>query len=136
MMSLRGTIHKIFDEQQIKETFRKREFVVKYAENPQYPELIKFEATQDRCSILDEYEPGDEVDVKFNIKGREWVNRNGETVYFTTLAVWEIARAGAAPAPSSGGRKGGSSAGSSSPTEPAAPFTTAADPLSDDDLPF
>ena len=45
-MNLTGKIVEIFDTNQIKETFKKREFVVEYADNPSYPELIKMEFIQ------------------------------------------------------------------------------------------
>ena len=37
----------IFEEQQVTASFKKREFVVEFAENPQYPEFVKFELIQD-----------------------------------------------------------------------------------------
>jgi len=89
-MDITGTIKNIFETQQIKETFKKREFVIEYAENPTYPEFIKFETIQDNTSMLDDFKPGDQVKVFFNLKGREWTNPKGEVVYFNSLQAWRV----------------------------------------------
>ena len=99
-MNLRGKIKEIFDTQQISDRFSKREFVIEYADNPQYPQLIKFEIVKDRCEMLDEYKVGEDVDVHFSIRGRAWTNNQGATQYFNTLQAWRLERAAAgAPAP-------------------------------------
>ena len=94
-MNIVGKLIEIFDTQQISDSFKKREFVVEFAENPQYPELIKFELIQDKCSLLDSYSTGNEVDVSFNLKGRKW-SKDGKDMYFTTLQAWrlELAKSG------------------------------------------
>jgi hypothetical protein len=89
-MELTGTVHAIMDEQVISDKFAKREFVLSYAENPEYPQLVKFEFTQDKTSALDSVNEGDEVTVHFNIRGREWTNPKGVTQYFNTLQAWKL----------------------------------------------
>jgi hypothetical protein len=37
---------------------------------------------------------GDEVEVSFNLNGREWVNPKGESKFFNTLDVWKINKLG------------------------------------------
>ena len=99
-MNIRGRIHEIFDTVNVSESFKKREFVIEYKENPQYPEYLKFELIQDRCDMMDQYKIGTEVEVYFNLKGREWTNKQGEKVYFNSLQAWKIEQAdGAPPAP-------------------------------------
>ncbi|MCE3007575.1 MAG: DUF3127 domain-containing protein [Bacteroidetes bacterium] len=88
--SIQGQIHALMPTQQVSASFRKRELVVSYAENPQYPQLIKFETIQERCDQLDAFQPGDTVQVHFNLRGREWTNPKGEKVYFTTLEAWRV----------------------------------------------
>ena len=88
-MQINGKILEIFDTIQVSETFKKREFVVEYQEN-QYPEFIKFELVQDKCSFLDAYSAGSEVTVDFNLKGRKWTNPQGEVKYFNSLQAWRI----------------------------------------------
>ena len=73
--------------------FKKREFVVEYSENPQYPEFIKFELIQDKCEQLDGFNIGQELNIAFNLKGRKWTNPKGEVVYFNSLQAWRISAA-------------------------------------------
>jgi uncharacterized protein DUF3127 len=89
-LSIVGSILEISDVQQIKESFRKREFVVEYTDNPQYPEFIKFELIQDKCALLDAYKVGDKVSVHFNLKGRKWTDREGTIKYFNSLQAWRV----------------------------------------------
>ena len=89
-MDLQGKILEIFETVQINDSFKKREFVVEYADNPNYPELIKFELTQDRCDLLNDFKVNEEVEVWFNIKGRKWTDPQGEDKYFNSLQAWKI----------------------------------------------
>lgn len=89
-MEIKGTIEVITKEQQITETFKKREFVVKHAENPDYPEFIKLEMIQDNCAVLDGYSIGQEVTAYINLKGRKWTDPQGEDKYFNTLQCWKL----------------------------------------------
>lgn len=74
---------------QVKDTFKKRELVIT-DEQSQYPQQILFELTQDKCSILDQYDEGDELKVYFNLRGREWKDREGKVRYFNSLHAWKI----------------------------------------------
>ena len=96
-MDLKGKIERIFDAQQVTASFRKREFVVEYAENPQYPEYIKMEMIQDKCDQLDSFSPGQVVNISFNLKGRKWTDPQGVDKFFNTLQAWRISAEEAAP---------------------------------------
>jgi len=88
-------LHKVFEIQSKTETFQAREFVV--ATEGQYPQYVKFQLTQDRCSLIDAYKEGDMVKVHFDLRGREWNEK-----YFTNLNAWKVeagATQSAAPAP-------------------------------------
>lgn len=97
-MEIKAKLLEIFESQQVTEKFKKREFVVEYAENPQYPEYLKFEFIQDKCELLDKFSVGQEVEVHFNLKGRKWTDPKGETKYFNTLQAWKILAEGSQPA--------------------------------------
>ena len=112
-MNIEGKIIEVFDTQKIKDTFQKREFVVEYADNPQYPEVLKFELIQDKCGLLDAFKVGDEVDVHFNLKGRKW-SKDGRDMYFTTLQAWRLESKSAAAS----GEESGQGAAGDTPTEP------------------
>ena len=87
-MEILGKIRVINPEQQVSATFKKRELVVTTDE--QYPQHILIEFNQEKCSILDKYKVGDSVEVGINLRGREWVNPQGETKYFNSIQGWRI----------------------------------------------
>ncbi len=75
--------------QVVSEKFTKREFVLT-DNSSQYSQHIQFQLTQDKTSLLDRYNEGDEIKVHFNIRGREWTSPHGEVKYFNTLEAWRI----------------------------------------------
>ena len=89
-MNVSGKIVEIFEIQQVTDSFKKREFVIEYAENPKYSEFIKFELIQDKCSEMDECSVGDEINVEFNLRGRKWTDPKGQTKYFNSLQAWKV----------------------------------------------
>jgi hypothetical protein len=89
-MKVIGRLLEIQETQQVSDAFRKRVFILEHAENPQYPEYISFELIQDRCDLLDSFQPGQDVEISFNLKGRKWVNPEGATKYFNALQAWRI----------------------------------------------
>jgi len=68
--------------------FRKREMVVTTEE--QYPQDIMVEFVQDKTDLLNNYQVGQNVKVSINLRGREWVNPQGETKYFNSIQGWRI----------------------------------------------
>ena len=89
MLQIQGTLKVKFDEQKVSERFRKRDFVIQ-DNSSQYPQLITFQLVQDRCSLIDPFNVGDELRVNFNLRGREWKSPQGETKYFNTIEAWKI----------------------------------------------
>ena len=98
-MNIQGKIHAVMDVQQVTDKFRKREFVLEYTDNPQYPQYILFQMVQDRVDLVDGYHVGDMVEVSFNLRGRQWNNPQGEIKYFNSLEAWRIQDAGQSNAP-------------------------------------
>ena len=47
MINIEGKLIEKFETVQVTETFKKREFVIEYIENPSYPEFIKLELIHD-----------------------------------------------------------------------------------------
>ncbi|MDU0368893.1 DUF3127 domain-containing protein [Hymenobacter endophyticus] len=133
-----GRLHEIFDEQQVSEKFRKREFVLEVVDG-QYPEHIKFQLVQDKTALIDSYKIGDEVKISFNLRGRGF-NKNGQMLYFTNLEAWRIeSAAGGASAPQGGGfqqqaPRAAAPAQNSNPNLRASAAPIASD--DDNDLPF
>jgi len=89
-MELKGKVHEIGALQQVSETFKKRDLIIEYAENPTYPEFIRFEALQDKTALFDSLKVGDDVEVAFNLRGRPWTDKTGKVSYFNSLVVWRI----------------------------------------------
>ena len=90
---MKGKVKVVGSTLQISEKFSKREFVVVDDTN-MYPQDIQFQLTQDKCNLIDSLAIGDEVEVSFNLNGREWVNPKGESKFFNTLDVWKISKVG------------------------------------------
>lgn len=89
-MEITGSVLEIGQTTQVTDKFKKRDLILEYADNPQYPEQIKFEAHQAVCDKLDELRPGDTIKVHFNLKGRKWTDKNGKDQYFNTLSIWKF----------------------------------------------
>lgn len=92
-MEVVGQLKLKYDTQKVSEKFQKRDFVLATDLTTPYPQYVSFQVTQDKCNILDSFNPGDEVRVQFNLRGREWNGPQG-IKYFNTLEAWRIERAG------------------------------------------
>ena len=90
MFSINGKLVVKNDTEQIKDTFKKREFVIS-DEGSQYPQEISFQLVQDKCDLIDPYQIGQEIKVNFNIRGRRWENpQTKEVRFFNSLDAWRI----------------------------------------------
>ena len=130
MFKLSGTLKVKNDTVAVSEKFSKREFVLTDASS-MYPQDILFQLTQDKCNLLDALNVNDQIEVSFNLRGREWTSPQGEVRYFNTLDAWRLEKVGAV-AQGGGIPQGGPSAMSLDPI--ASPASIAAS--DDDDLPF
>ena len=131
MFKLTGTVKVINPTQVISEKFSKREFVIETQD--QYPQLVMFQATQDKCSLLDNVQLSSQVEVYFNLRGREWTSPAGEVKYFNTLEAWRIEKVGQANAMPAGGPSAMSLGSDPIPT---ATTSAVASNEEEDDLPF
>ena len=88
-MEISGKIKVINDTKTYGESgFRKRELVI--TTEGEYPQSIMIEFVQDNVGLLDPFKIGQNVKVSFNLRGREWVNPEGETKYFNSITGWKI----------------------------------------------
>lgn len=87
-MEVIGKVKVVNPEQQVSASFKKRELVVTTDE--QYPQHILIEFSQDKCDLLNSYKVGEGVKVSINLRGREWVNPQGESRYFNSIQGWRI----------------------------------------------
>jgi hypothetical protein len=125
-MEVTGIIKVKFDTNVVSERFKKRDFVLTVEPGSPYPQHVTFQLVQDKVSLLDSFNVGDEVKVLFNLKGREWTSPQGETKYFNTIDAWRIEKMGQ--------HKPASHSSSGSMENSAPPVFTATS--ADDDLPF
>ena len=87
-MEVKGKVKVVNDTQEVSASFKKRELVVTTEEA--YPQHILIEFAQDKCSLLDNIQINEDVIVHINLRGREWVNPQGETKYFNQIQGWKI----------------------------------------------
>ena len=121
-MQVRGKLHAVFETQQVTPRFSKREFVLLLDEDSRYPQHVIFQTTGRRMELLDSLNAGQEIEVEFQLRGREWTSPKGETKYFNSLEVFEVR--------SPGGR------GASDDDEPPLPDEPPPEAYTDDDIPF
>ena len=111
---LTGKIKLIQDPKTFDSGFTKREMVV-VVEDGKYPQEINLEFVQDKAALLDNLQPGQEVTVSFDIRGREYNGR-----YFNNLQGWKVET---------------QSGDDHAPPPEAAPYPEPSD-FGDDDIPF
>jgi hypothetical protein len=73
-------------------TFKTREFAVEKTDDiggRTVTNYVKFQSVQDKTSIIDKANIGDEIKVYFNIKGSKW-EKEGKVNYITNLDAWRI----------------------------------------------
>lgn len=96
--NITGSIYKVKETQifQSKKEggndFQKRAFVLEV--RGKYDQKIELEFVQDNCNKLDGFAIGQEVEVEFDIKGREWDGGAKGLCYFNTLNAWAIKSVG------------------------------------------
>ena len=114
---LTGKIKLIQEAKTFDSGFTKREMVV-IVEDGRYPQEINLEFVQDKASLLDNLQPGKEVNVSFDIRVREYNGR-----YFNNLQGWKVSSPGA-------GRDLGNDDAAAAPHHPAP------SDFDDNDIPF
>lgn len=119
---IEGKLFRKFDTESKSSSFQARDFVIEIQDG-NYPQMIKFQLTQDRCALLDDYEEGSPIKVHFDLRGREWQGK-----FFTNLNAWRIEKVGSDDAPQ---RAGVSSEASDFPSADDEPMG-----MDTDDLPF
>jgi single-strand DNA-binding protein len=82
-LKAKGTIHLIGEPRQVSEKMNLVEFVLSIGDK--YPQLVQFQAVNERVKFLDGAKPGQECEVKFDLRGREY---NGK--FYVSLNAWDI----------------------------------------------
>lgn len=92
--NIQGKLYKVNDAEQVTPRFRKRELVVELEGDTRYPQLVLFQLTGKRCEMADGFREGDEIELEFSLRGREWTAKNGDVKYFNSLEIWKLEKAG------------------------------------------
>ena len=88
-LEIQVRVKSVGDTQQVSEKFKKRELIAIDESNPTYPQVLQFQATQDKVSLLDELRAGDLITVHFNLNGKEFT-KDGRTMVFNSLNIWKF----------------------------------------------
>jgi len=90
---INGRLAEKFDTQKVSDRFQKREFVIEIKSTGntgyEFVDFIKFQSTQDKCAMLDQFNVDDTIQVSFNLRGRKW-EKDGQVSYFTNLEAWRV----------------------------------------------
>jgi hypothetical protein len=89
---LTGKLVAKYDVVQRTATFKTREFAVEKTDDiggRTVTNYVKFQSVQDKTTIIDKVNIGDEIKVYFNIKGSKW-EKDGKVNYITNLDAWRI----------------------------------------------
>ncbi len=89
-LKAKGTIHLIGEARQVSDKMNLREFVLSIGDK--YPQLVQFQAVNERVKFLDGAKVGQECEVKFDLRGREY---NGK--FYVSLNAWDIRIASSTP---------------------------------------
>jgi len=88
-----GRLAEKFETQKVSDRFQKREFILEIKSSGtsgyEFVDFVKFQSTQDKCNLLDQFNVDDMVKISFNLRGRRW-ERDGQVSYFTNLEAWRI----------------------------------------------
>jgi len=82
--TIKGAIKLINPIKVISDKFSVREFVITTAD-AKYPQEIIFQTVNDKMDVIAPYGEGQEVEVYFNVRGREYNGR-----YYNTLDAWKV----------------------------------------------
>jgi len=89
--TIKGAIKLINPIKVISDKFSVREFVVTTPDE-KYPQDILFQTVNDKMDVLESLGVGQQVEVSYNVRGREFNGR-----YYNTLDAWKIEVTGSKP---------------------------------------
>jgi len=88
-----GSVMMIKNTEQITDTFKKREVILKIDPESQYPQEVKLQTTQDKTKLLDDVRVGDIISVSFNLQGKGYEKKDGSgRDAITNLNIWKLER--------------------------------------------
>lgn len=90
-MEISGRIYKIGETQQITEKFKKRDLMIEYQEtdNSQI-QTLQFQMVNNLVDLVNDLSQGDEVNITFSLRGKEYVRKDGTSTVFNNLDISKI----------------------------------------------
>lgn len=92
MSKVIGKVHKILELETFSSGFQKQSLVIETIGD--YPQKIIIEFLKDKIELLDNLKLGEEIEISYNLNGREWTNPQGEVKYFNSITGWRVEAAG------------------------------------------
>ena len=91
-----GAVEKIGALIEVNSTFKKQQLVI--VTEDRYPQYLNTQLTQDNVDLLQNLKLGDKVELKINVRGRQWTDpKSGEVKYINSLEVWTLVILSEAP---------------------------------------
>lgn len=72
--------------------YTSRVFYLETSSNPQFPNNPAFVLKDERCNLVNDIKPGEQIEVNFGINGRFYQNSQGETKHFNECVAYSIAK--------------------------------------------
>ena len=87
-MTIKCTIKQIGQTVTYDSGFQLRECLVTTMDK--YPQDVMIKFFKDKCSLLDSYVAGREVEIAYNLRGNEYKDKSGSSRYSTDVIGWRI----------------------------------------------
>jgi len=91
-MYQKGEIADIFETKHVKDNFKTKKFVllVTDKQNPKYDQYILFELINKSVDVIEGFQVGDKVSVKFQLRGRRMQGEGDQFKYFNSIEATNI----------------------------------------------
>lgn len=86
-IKIEGTVKSIGEVIE-KGNFKKQDVIIET--DGQYKQIFAVELFKEKIELADFLSPGDEIVAHCNLRGREWINNEGEAKHFLSLNCWKI----------------------------------------------
>ena len=101
MSIVKGKIYKILPLETFSSGFQKKSLVIETISA--YPQKIIVDFIKDKIDLLDNLQEGDEIEISYNLNGKEWTSPQGEVKYFNSITAWRIEHLDTEQSPQSNG---------------------------------
>jgi single-strand DNA-binding protein len=86
---LKGKLIVKAEPRQFSEKFRVMDFVIE-TQDEKYPQKIQFQILNDRIQEMDKFLLGEELEISFDVRGREYAAPGKDTKYYNSLNAYKV----------------------------------------------